>query len=212
MRLAAKLVLLFLVGMLLIVALFSYLTIKLDQRLAIAEHERHAAELADAVRQSIPPKDGAAPSRELRNQLGWDAIQIRRTRIRLVEVGTGDAVNRPSVPAELIIATREIRTVRMTDENGQERLYTYIPLNDGSSILPSRKPGGFLSGSRGGCSRPSFADFLLIALLGVATLSGLVIVIGGVRMVGKPLNALIEKVHRVGQGDFSKPVRLRCRG
>ncbi len=51
----------------------------------------------------------------------------------------------------------------------------------------------------------------LIALLGVAALSGLVIVIGGVRMVGKPLNALIEKVHRVGQGDFSEPVQVQSR-
>ena len=40
MRLAAKLVLLFLAGMLLIVAVFSYLTIQLDRRLAVAEHER----------------------------------------------------------------------------------------------------------------------------------------------------------------------------
>ena len=212
MRLAAKLVLLFLVGMLLIVALFSYLTIKLDQRLAIAEHERHAAELADAVRQTIPRKDGAAPSRELRSQLGWDVIQIRETRIRLVEVGTGDKMYRPSVPAEMIIATREVRTVRMTDENGQDRLYTYIPLDDGSSDRSQAESLEVSSPDPGAAARVRRSLISsLIALLGVATLSGLVIVIGGVRMVGRPLNSLIKKVHRVGQGDFSQPVQLRSK-
>ena len=62
MRLAAKLVLLFLVGLLLIVGLFSYLTIQQDRRLAMADHQRYAAELAatmqptfqEAIRGSDP--------------------------------------------------------------------------------------------------------------------------------------------------------------
>ena len=80
MRLAAKLVLLFLVGMLLIVALFSYLTIQLDRRLAISEHQRHAAELADAVRTvagggALPNLGGGDPHRgglqELHAESRW---------------------------------------------------------------------------------------------------------------------------------------------
>ncbi|MEM1069508.1 MAG: HAMP domain-containing sensor histidine kinase, partial [Planctomycetota bacterium] len=49
----------------------------------------------------------------------------------------------------------------------------------------------------------------LMALAGVATLSAVVILIGGVTMVGKPLNQLISKVHRVGEGDFNHPVNIR---
>jgi signal transduction histidine kinase len=51
----------------------------------------------------------------------------------------------------------------------------------------------------------------LVALLGVATLSGLVIWLGGVVMVGKPLNQLIDKVHRAGEGDFTGPLQLDSR-
>jgi signal transduction histidine kinase len=47
-----------------------------------------------------------------------------------------------------------------------------------------------------------------ISLLAVTLFSGLVIVVGGVRMVGRPLNQLIDKIHRVGAGDFSGPVEI----
>lgn len=210
MRLAAKLVLLFLVGMLLIVALFSYLTIQLDHRLAISEHQRHAAELVDAVKQSIPSPEGTIPASDLRNQLGWSVMQIRESRIRLVDVTNGDELYRPSVPAELIITNREITTVSRPDETGRNRFYTYIPLQDGSTNQGRTESLEISSPDPGADDR--FRRSLissLIALLGVTTLSGLVIVVGGVKMVGKPLNALIEKVHRVGQGDFSKPVQVR---
>lgn len=212
MRLAAKLVLLFLFGTLLIVALFSYLTIQQDRRLAILEHQRHAAELADAVQQSIPNPQGAVPSQELRDQLGWNVRQFRETRVRVVEANAGDELHRPAVPSEMIITMQRVTTVIMPDESGRDRFYTYFPLHQGSS---DREVAGSLEISS---PDPGAADRVrrsvissLISLLGVAALSGLVIVVGGVKMVGKPLNALIDKVHRVGQGDFGEPVRLRSR-
>jgi signal transduction histidine kinase len=43
----------------------------------------------------------------------------------------------------------------------------------------------------------------------VATLSVLVMVLAGIRIVGRPLESLIEKTKRVGKGDFSGPVDLQ---
>ena len=57
-RLAAKLVLLFLTGLLLVVGLFSYLTVRQEQR-AQAEHQRFASELV----QSLQPNIDQASSR-----------------------------------------------------------------------------------------------------------------------------------------------------
>ena len=131
MRLAAKLVLLFLVGVLLIVSLFSYLTIQLDRRLAIAEHERHAAELADAVQRSP-----AQPSESGRNEL-----RIRESRIRFVQFNSGNSRYRPTVPSEMIVMSREVTTVRMPDESGGDRLYTYLRTNDS---LPDSAPEAML--------------------------------------------------------------------
>ena len=60
MRLAAKLVLLFLIGLLLIVGLFSYLTIQSNRRLAIDEHQRYAEDLAATI-QSTMDERGVSP-------------------------------------------------------------------------------------------------------------------------------------------------------
>ena len=200
MRLAAKLVLLFLIGVLLIVSLFSYLTIQLDQRLAIAEHQRHAAELADAVQQS--------PTQQ--SNLWRNELRIRESRIRFVQFNSGNSRYRPAVPAEMIVLSREVTTVRMPDEFGGDRLYTYLRTNDSSSDPNSEELLEISSPDPGGGERLRRSLMSsLIALVGVATLSGLVIVVGGVKLVGKPLNQLIDKVHRVGQGDFSQPVQLR---
>ena len=198
--------------MLLIVGLFSYLTIQLDRRLAISEHQRHAAELADAVQRSGPRTSGDRSLQELREQLGLTSIRFRQSQIRLVEVGAGDDANRPSVPPEMIITTREITTIRMPDESGRETFYTYVPLNDPSSG-PSPAQRLEISAPDPGANDRVRRSIMssLIAFLGVTTLSGFVIVVGGFKMVAQPLNALIDKVHRVGQGDFSRPVQLKSR-
>ena len=52
MRLAAKLVLLFLTGLLLVVGLFAYLTVRHEQR-AQAEHQQFASELVQSLQPNI---------------------------------------------------------------------------------------------------------------------------------------------------------------
>ena len=49
MRLAAKLILLFLVGIFLVVSVFAYSTIESDRRLAILEHQQRAKAIAQAI-------------------------------------------------------------------------------------------------------------------------------------------------------------------
>ncbi|EMI19063.1 integral membrane sensor signal transduction histidine kinase [Rhodopirellula maiorica SM1] len=50
----------------------------------------------------------------------------------------------------------------------------------------------------------------LLSLLGVAGLSALVIYWGGVQLVGKPLDKLIEQVNRIGEGKLDQPPALTC--
>ena len=47
--------------------------------------------------------------------------------------------------------------------------------------------------------------------VGATTLSGMIIWIGGLRMVGRPLALLTDKVGRIGEGDFSGPVHLNSK-
>ena len=207
MRLAAKLVLLFLFGLLLIVGVFAYLTIRQDQ-LAQAEHQRFASELVDSLGPTIEKAIREDRASEL-PMLLERSPSLQRVTMRWVEMSpSGDATRQPA-PMNMIIAQREVTTLRMPDRSGEQFIYTYVPFT-------SRGPDGTKAGKvevaapdPGSTSR--FRHSLmnsLVALLGVATLSGLVILVGGIRMVGKPLNELIDKVHRVGNGDFGGPIAL----
>lgn len=207
MRLAAKLVLLFLFGLLLIVAVFSYLTIRQDQ-LAQAEHQRFAAELVKSLEPAIEKAIQENHASEIPMPLQRSA-RMRRVTLRWVELSpTGDARRQPA-PLDMIIAQQELTTVRMPDRSGEQFVYTYVPFT-------TRGPDGTKAGKVEVATPDTGSDVRfrnslissLAALLGVATLSSLVILVGGVRMVGKPLNELIDKVHRVGEGDFSGPVEL----
>ncbi|TWU35916.1 sensor histidine kinase [Novipirellula artificiosorum] len=220
MRLAAKLILLFLVGLLLIVGLFAYLTIRNDRQLALAEHERYASDLAAALKPSLREAIQQRDAQQLQQVISRSTSQVRHMRIRLVEFDSlvttePFAENRkPLVPRELIVTTKEVTTVRMPDPTGTHTIYTYVPLvSNAESVDPA---SGISEGIE--ISAPDTeADARLhrsllssiMALLGVATLSGVVILIGGVAMVGRPLHHLIEKVERVGNGDFGDPIKLK---
>lgn len=210
MRLAAKLILLYLVGLLLIVGLFAYLTIRQGQQLAIVEHQRHASDLAATIEPSL--KEAIKEDDELAVQkiVTRSTRQVRHMSVRWVRLDASGE-GRPSVPLEMIIAKQELTTISMPDPSGQDVLYTYVPIE--SEEGAEEKDAGRIE-----VSAPNHRSeeqlkrsivTSLLTLLGVATLSGIVILVGGVVMVGKPLEELIDKVHRAGRGDFDEPLKLK---
>ncbi len=209
MRLAAKLILLYLVGLSMIVGLFSFLTIQQDQRMAIIEHERHAADIAASLKPSIQQAIQNQSAAELSQAVDQTTRSLRHVRVRWVEFSSNSDRSRlPTVPMEMIVASREVTTISMPNSLGQDFLYTYLPVE--SEDEKTKNARIEISAPDPGADTRLRRSLLssLIALLGVTTLSGLVILVGGIKMVGEPLNRLIDKVHRVGRGDFSEPVVL----
>ncbi|TWU00957.1 sensor histidine kinase [Stieleria varia] len=200
MRLAAKLILLFLVGILLIVVVFSIITLQRERQIALEQHQRYAEDLAEIIQQSAMELDS-------------QPAKVRHVRVRRVQLTTSDRSHLPRVPVERLTVTEHITTISMPDEQGTNRLYTYVPLFD--STGPAGEPSP--SGSRIEISAPDSSGeshlqnaltTSLLTLVGVSGLSAIVIFVGGIRMVGRPLDRLIAKVGRVSRGDFAGPVEL----
>jgi signal transduction histidine kinase len=202
MRLAAKLILLFLCGLLLIVAVFSYATLRREREIAIDQHERYAAELAAVMAErggmeqavSIPP-----------------VLASRQIRVRRVELRSTDDSRQPSVPRERLFVSQEITTITVPESGGNDRWYTYVPIASPENGSPSESSERLeISATDVGSQdrRRRMLVSSLLTLLCVSGLSAMVVYFGGVRMVGRPLNRLIDKVNRVSQGDLDEPVRI----
>ncbi len=204
MRLAAKLVLLFLGCLALVVGVFSFLSMQQAQDLALAEHERHAADLAATLQSAL--RNSQYSPRELEQVLLTWSEEVNHVRVRLVNPQRAlDPELRPAVPAELFIKSTEVTSFTYPDRSGQVTMFTYIPLDNPAGVqLEVAAPESFWSDRLSDSLRRS-----AISLVVVSAVTSLVILFGGLWMVAKPLDQLVEKVHRVGQGDLSGPVDLR---
>lgn len=211
MQLAAKLILLFLAGILLVVGIFSYATIQSDKQLAILEHQQRAKTIAEAVSKDPDLRvtlDQWIQPRVIDNNQSWRV----QSRIRIIEIGSSGRPVSTEFPKDFVLKQKEITTVTRTDEFGQPRFYSYLPLTDGSSssVINQRIEVSDTDHQATQRIRRSLVSSI-VALLGVTSLSGVIIWIGGVRMVGRPLTLLTEKVQRIGQGDFTDPVELKTK-
>lgn len=195
MKLAAKLVLLFLGCLAMVVGVFSFLSVRQAHDLALAEHEQRASELAATLQSALHTSKVQDLDQIL---LAWSR-EVRHVRVRLV-----DESRRPSVPQRMLVESTQVVTIAYPDGHGGNTMYSYIPLGDAKGTkLEVAAPESFWSDRLAQSLRNS-----ALALLAVSAATSLVILLGGMWMVGKPLNQLVQKVHRIGQGDLSGPVEV----
>lgn len=204
MKLAAKLVLLFLACLGMVVAVFSYLSMRQSQDLALAIQQRHAADLAALLQSALRTVPHAMP--EVQQSWISSLDESHELRFRVVNPNSPyDDLLRPSVPAHLVIRATQITTFSYPDDSGQDTLYTYVPLDDAAGTrLEVAELQTYWSQQLS-----DSLSYSAIALLAVSVVTSFVILLGGLWMVGKPLDLLVEKVQRIGQGDLSGPVNLK---
>ena len=192
MRLAAKLILVYLIGLAAVVVVFTWLTIRDGRRLAAADQARRAAELVAVLRPRLSEALATGDRRVVQSVLDRT---LRTTGLRRIEVRY---VPRP----ERVAAGRVVTLVRRDD--GTPCWVSRV------SLSRSDPTGGAIEIR---ADDPQYATRLYqslrrsgLALAAVTLLSGGVIYVGGVRMVGRPLDRLIDRVERIGRGEFSTTV------
>jgi signal transduction histidine kinase len=210
MKLAAKLMLVFLTAVAGVSALFCFWTVRGELRRFRDEHERfahsfyrtHEGEMLEAWR------SGGLPA--LRSRLTqWEIRQVRIRYVSFKEERPGAAS--PPSPPQLAAATSRgpMRTVVTRQQNGERHIHVYYPVR-----LDRQDVGGLEISKSMGPVQDQVRQTIRTAILSfvcVVAVCSVVMLMAGVRMVARPLRRLTEKAERIGRGDFSGPLTLSGR-
>ncbi|MEZ6062136.1 MAG: HAMP domain-containing sensor histidine kinase [Planctomycetaceae bacterium] len=199
MKLAARLILIFLAGVLCIVGISAWLSIEQHHAWEEYQRESHDAQLVDAMTPAIMMalKDDATVTLAQAVQISSRGVKGKEFRV------TND--KEVMVP-ERTITAREISSISVTNGNGTRTAHTFVPLvidgiDSGTvQISQSLEPhDAFIR-----------RQILSVAasLAGVALLSGLVIYVGGIRLVARPLKKLFAQIDAIGRGQLDQPPAL----
>ncbi|MCA9129603.1 MAG: HAMP domain-containing histidine kinase [Planctomycetales bacterium] len=198
MKLAAKLILIFLFGVFGIVALFTWQTIR---RQYVWEQERrksHASDLVTAVMPEIMRayRDGGALT--IQHAVEITSQTVPGSNLRWIEGSDPESGTQ--------VSTRSVSSVSVVNPDGTRIAYSYVPFSMDGQDAGTIEVAESLD-EHDAFTRNSILASIL-SMLGVAALSAIVIYYGGVRLVGKPLDKLITQVNSIGEGNLAQPAIL----
>jgi len=104
------------------------------------------------------------------------------------------------------VITGQTVSFKEKDKEGKMYFYSYIPV-----AVDEKRPGALeLSESLIQLNERSRFAFIRILVLtgGLVLLSAFAVLLLGVRMIGRPLDHIVSKMRRMGTGDFSGPLQL----
>ncbi|WP_417382815.1 ATP-binding protein [Gimesia sp.] len=208
MKLAAKLILLFMVGVLGIVTLFSWQTVKQQREWSQQSNEESAVDLVNALKPTIEQayRDGGT----VRIQQAIEVTQRATSgpAMRWIDPEKpDDALQGPGVrTSDTETLSRSISSISISDKDGNTKQLTYVPLTLAGEVPGAVEVAKPLLDSEANVRR-SFHTSVL-SLFGVTLLSGFVIYWGGLKLVASPLRKLMKQVEEIGEGEFGQPPAL----
>ena len=135
-------------------------------------------------------------------------LNAPKVRARWVRAGatTGDEAPAVKAAAERVLRG-EIFSTTDRQVEGVGRIYTYVPLRVHDRLLGALEVSESLADERAYIRSLILQRVVITASLTV--LFGLVAAGLGTMLVGRPMQKLVDKARRVGQGDFGSPLALR---
>jgi two-component system NtrC family sensor kinase len=204
MRLTLKIIAMMCLAVILLLAADSLFLVHREVRLYDSDMREDALHLGRTLRELVirtMSSEGEQGVLALLKELNEGDSRIQVSWVSLG--GTIDGARAPQIPEADLAAVRrghEASFKRARVAGGGYR-FTYVPLEPGHpdrGALEMRESLAGLTSFDHATIIRSFALGGLIALLG-----SLMVWIIGVRMVGRPLELLVEKTHRIGAGDFT---------
>jgi signal transduction histidine kinase len=142
-----------------------------------------------------------------------DKTNERESQVHIRWVDIAAAPGAPNGPAVAAVDLRALGQLQLlnaeAEADGERTLYTYVPVRMDAELHGALELSDSLADAR--AYLRSRARIKLASLVSMALLFGLGAWLGGVGLVGRPVERLVAKARRIGSGDFSEPLELRGR-
>ncbi len=202
MKLAAKLILIFLLGVFAIVSLFAWQTIRRQHAWEAQRRSAHAGDIAATLAPTIQQAYETGGTITIQQAVEVSTRQLNGPEVHWMN-------DQENIPHQTETTSRQSASISITDAKGNRKAYSYVPINlddetSGTVVVSEalNEQDDFMRGS---------VLTSMFSLLVVAVFSGVVIFFGGVQLVGKPLNRLIAQVNQIGDGQLDQPPVLESR-
>jgi len=208
MKLTAKLVIVFMLVSIALTAINGYLAVQHEARIFENDMKEYAARVGTTMEKMVVIVWRDQGQQGVLTLIKSENRQQSRIKIRWVWL---DARPRdpdgPRVPADQLRGVSQVpASIKVRDQQGNRYIHTYVPID-----LDTKRKGGLeLTGSLAELDKYTRTTlYRTFVVMGVMVLAcGVLIAVLGVRVVGKPLEQLIEKTRRAGAGDLSGPLHL----
>ena len=211
MKLTFKLVFGFVVGNVLLAAVYGYLTVRREVLRFEQTAREDAQRLGKALQDSVAEHWRRSGREGVGKLLQTASTEQYRLRIRWVWFDRSGGGESPSAPSAMLttVAIQRHLAIRAPGPDGTPCLHAYWPVP-----VDGPRPGG-LEFSRPVSdleeSKRDIFERTAVLIGGIVSLSGLLSAVLGLRFVAQPLNAIIEKTRRIGSGDLTTDLHLQSR-
>lgn len=214
MKLTTKLVYILILGTVVIATIHGILAIRSENRRFEEDLRQEALRLGTALDEMILVTwKSAGPDgvlRLLRNLESKESNLHMHIRWVWFDAREGDPY-RPLVPLEVLGDPRygRLHIIPISGTAGAEHMFAYWPIEVGVD----RAGGLEFSKSLEPLRQAQSAEIVrtISRILSSLALTGGLAILLGIFMVGRPLDALIQKTRRMAQGDLASPIDLRSR-
>ena len=212
MRLAHKLTLSMVLGVLVVLSAHAFLTVRSDVAFSQQQIESDAHRTGNVLVKAmgrIWGPEGQVRALEMVDEANEDQSLVHLRWVFLY--APEDDPYAPRAPRALLapVALGQEVHVRATSADGDQVLRTYVP-----APIQHGRPGAIevttsMSLQRQH-ARQTVRNALLTTVLMAAVCGAIALLLGG-WFVGRPIRALVDKARRIGHGDLSGPLALRQR-
>lgn len=212
MKLTIKIMSLIFLGIIILLTIDGYFSVKRDVNLFDSDMKKNAILLGNTIKElTLDTWHEAGQNRALELIKRVDRKE-NHMRIRWVWLDAPpDSPHGPRIVREKLFPVgqgQEI-SVKKTDENSPGYLYTYVPVKIAQDKYGALEISESLSKLKDYIHKTALRSIILSTLMAMISFTMLWVL--GVRLVGLPLNRLMEMTRRIGAGNFSGRVIIHGR-